>query len=298
MSSRSSSSSAERHRRPGHRHHHCHHCRHHHDLSRSSSDEWGPPAAISCAPPLHRRLESNIQRDKYVKFDHLRHPSHSGACIQSDPTLHWDELKEDVYVWCFTRHVIPHRPIPTAAPLLGSPFVTGLTSTAASAHRLPHPPPQSLGLPPRPLAERSAASTTMADATGATNALTPTCAGPRAAMVPTRTGAVPSGQPELTRAHTPLRHSRFKRELAHHPDRAWVSKLLHSIKYGVDIGYMGPRQPMDAPNLPSAHTHPQVITAQLSKEVDSGRIRGPFAQRPFPALRCSSLGVVRATGGG
>ena len=71
MSSRSSSSSAERHRRPGHRHHHCHHRRHHHDLSRSSSDEWGPPAAISCAPPLHRRLESNIQRGKYVKFDHL-----------------------------------------------------------------------------------------------------------------------------------------------------------------------------------------------------------------------------------
>ena len=75
MSSRSSSSSAERHRRPGHCHHHCHHRRHHHDLSRSSSDEWGPPAAISCAPPLHRRLESNIQRGKYVKFDHLLLPS-------------------------------------------------------------------------------------------------------------------------------------------------------------------------------------------------------------------------------
>ena len=27
-----------------------------------------------------------------------------------DPTLRWDELKEDVYVWCFTRHVSPHRP--------------------------------------------------------------------------------------------------------------------------------------------------------------------------------------------
>ena len=65
---RSSSSSAERHRHPGHRHHHCHHRHHHHDRSRSSSDEWGPPTAISCAPPLHRHLESEIQRGKYIKL--------------------------------------------------------------------------------------------------------------------------------------------------------------------------------------------------------------------------------------
>ena len=186
MSSRSSSSSAERHRRPCHRHHHRHRRRHHHDHSRSSSDEWGPLAAISCAPPLHRLLESKIQRGKYVKFDHLLLPSdtsptagpapsrthgrrarelcsvvdftswteawnrylcmHLAAhpqltlelakyqtildmlfsqypashCLRydrlfrqaaaHDPTLRWDELKEDVYVWCFTCHASPHRP--------------------------------------------------------------------------------------------------------------------------------------------------------------------------------------------
>ena len=75
-----------------------------------------------------------------------------------------------------------------------------------------------------------------------------------------------------------------------------LARRVQRVKYGVDIGYMGPRQPMDAPNLPSAHTHPQVITAQLAKEVDSGRICGPFAQRPFPALRCSGLGVVPKKG--
>ena len=59
---------------------------------------------------------------------------------------------------------------------------------------------------------------------------------------------------------------------------------------------MGPRQPMDAHNLLSARTHPHIITTELQKEVDAGRIRGPFPDRPLPALRCSGLGVVPKKG--
>ena len=42
----------------------------------------------------------------------------------------------------------------------------------------------------------------------------------------------------------------------------------------------------------SAHMHPYIIQAQLQKEVDVGRIRGPFTIRPLPSLRYSGLGIV------
>ena len=107
---------------------------------------------------------------------------------------------------------------------------------------------------------------------------------------------VPDGQPELPGALTPLRRSHFEAELQHHPNKAWVSRLLQGIEHGVDIGYVGPREPTDARNLLSARTHPEVIEAELHKEVLAGRIRGPFQQQPLPNLRCSGLGVVPKKG--
>lgn len=49
--------------------------------------------------------------------------------------------------------------------------------------------------------------------------------------------------------YTPLRYSEFERSLSNHPDKAWVSWLLHSIKYGISIGFNGPRTPLKSHNL-------------------------------------------------
>ena len=63
-------------------------------------------------------------------------------------------------------------------------------------------------------------------------------------LAPRVPGSTPwSGVPQpaknkLTGAHTPLRHSQFERELANHPDKAWVSRLLTGIDMGIDIGYI------------------------------------------------------------
>ena len=54
---------------------------------------------------------------------------------------------------------------------------------------------------------------------------------------------------ELQRAHTPLRHSQFERELVHHPNKSFILMALHN---GVDIGYTGPRGLQNAKNLSSA----------------------------------------------
>ena len=66
--------------------------------------------------------------------------------------------------------------------------------------------------------------------------------------------------PELQRAHTPLRHSQFERELAHHPGKAFTLQLRTALQHGVDIGYKGPVGPNDARNLPSALQHPQMLS--------------------------------------
>ena len=93
---------------------------------------------------------------------------------------------------------------------------------------------------------------------------------------------------ELQRAHTPLRHSQFERELARHPNKLFASYLLTALHDGVDIGYTGPRGPQNAKNLQSASLHPHVIDKELAKECAAGRVLGPFTHRPFKNLGCGS----------
>ena len=59
---------------------------------------------------------------------------------------------------------------------------------------------------------------------------TPIRAGHLAAMGHTRAKGVQNALNELSGAQTLLRHAQFERELAGHPDKAWVSKLLTTIK--------------------------------------------------------------------
>ncbi len=151
---------------------------------------------------------------------------------------------------------------------------------------LPYVPGSASPTPPR--AGRSAAATISESAHGVTSVHLRTSAGHVPATGHTLARGAPRDPPELSGAPTQLRHSQFERKLAQHPDQAWATRLLH----GIDIGYMGPRRPMDAPNLTSSNQHPSVLDGELHKELIEGRIRGPFRYRPLPSLRCSGLGVV------
>ena len=53
---------------------------------------------------------------------------------------------------------------------------------------------------------------------------------------------------------------------------------------GVDIDYKGPRGPQDSPNLSSAYQHSNIIQSELQKELDAGRVQGPFSARPMRAI--------------
>ena len=130
----------------------------------------------------------------------------------------------------------------------------------------------------------------MADAHSVTSVSSLTLAGSLAVTESTRAEGAQNSDPEGGR--TPLLHSQFGKELAHHPNKAWVSWLLQSICKGVSLGYTGPRGPSTAPNLLSAHMHPAVVTAELQKECAAGRVIGPSPVPPLANLKCSGVGVV------
>ena len=151
-----------------------------------------------------------------------------------DPTLHWDTIKEDIYVWAITqRHntSLVHFNFSRTPPL----FVTD------SQYQLvlgPQQPNQAKRLH-RTLhtlqkAKKPASGTVREAAQGGRNASSHTSAGTQAARVSTLAKCVPNVI-ELQRALTPLRHSQ---------DKAWTHWLLSSIKNGVTLGYDGPRGPI------------------------------------------------------
>ena len=81
-----------------------------------------------------------------------------------------------------------------------------------------------------------------------------------------------------------------------HPCATFVAQVVSGMRHGFRIGYKGPRSPLQAPNLSSAFLHPAAVDQALNKEIQAGRIAGPFDAPPFPDLRCSGLGLVPKDG--
>ena len=88
---------------------------------------------------------------------------------------------------------------------------------------------------------------------------------------------------------TPVNVNSLERVLVDHPDRLFVLRLCNSLQYGADIGYKGPQVPRD---LPTALDQPNVVTANLMKEVALGSVAGPFPTPPFPNFQVSPIGLV------
>ena len=189
------------------------------------------------------------------------------AARNDQQALRWDVLKEDLLVWCVTNPALRTRQ-QSSYPRIGASGIPAQhpAATTGSLHHGEHATHTASG------------------------------AGPLAAVESTLPSPAPApalqGLSELQRAHTPLRRSAFERELKGHPDKAWVSWLLNGIDNGVSTGYKGPHFPFTARNLTSALQHPDIVDAELQKEVELGRILGPFSQRPLEHLRTSRLGAV------
>ena len=63
-----------------------------------------------------------------------------------------------------------------------------------------------------------------------------------------------------------------------------LNLLCLELREGARIGYSGPRHFRFSKNLPTASLNPEVVTSNLTEEVNKGRTMGPF---PSPRLRIS-----------
>ena len=68
--------------------------------------------------------------------------------------------------------------------------------------------------------------------------------------------------------------------------------FVNGFSYGFHVGFVRNRHASQSPNLKGALKQPQAVRSKLLKELEAGRIRGPFPHPPFPEFICSPLGIV------
>ena len=71
-----------------------------------------------------------------------------------------------------------------------------------------------------------------------------------------------------------------------------VRFLMSGFTQGFRLQYQGERLFRDAKNLKSAYDLPEVLRIEIAKELQAGRIGGPFISPPFPQLQISPLGLI------
>ncbi|XP_053382326.1 uncharacterized protein LOC128549524 [Mercenaria mercenaria] len=69
--------------------------------------------------------------------------------------------------------------------------------------------------------------------------------------------------------------------------------LVKGFSQGFDIGYIGPRRPVECKNLKSCYEFPSVIQQHIESELALSRIQGPFKVKPFPNFQLSPIGLVK-----
>ena len=90
---------------------------------------------------------------------------------------------------------------------------------------------------------------------------------------------------------TPVKVDRFEHLLDGYSP-ALKRYLVDGFRFGFRIHFIGELSQFESPNLKSALQSPEVAFAKLMKEIDAGRIAGPFNNAPFPVFRTSPIGIV------
>ena len=90
---------------------------------------------------------------------------------------------------------------------------------------------------------------------------------------------------------TPIKVDKLQFYLEGYPARS-KQYLLDGFSFGFSIDYVGPRHNFSSKNLISAITNPTAVDAKLDKEIQLGRIVGPFDNRPFSVFHISPLGLI------
>lgn len=75
-------------------------------------------------------------------------------------------------------------------------------------------------------------------------------------------------------------------------DKEKKEHLVNGFKNGFKIGYQGSRCFRSSANLKSASEQTDEVDKKINKEVEAGRVAGPFPSTPFKNLQISPIGIV------
>ena len=68
--------------------------------------------------------------------------------------------------------------------------------------------------------------------------------------------------------------------------------LIDGFRFGFSIDYVRLRSNFSSTNLLSGITNPKAVDEKLEKEIQLGRIVGPFDNQPFPVFHTSPVGII------
>lgn len=74
--------------------------------------------------------------------------------------------------------------------------------------------------------------------------------------------------------------------------------MMQRFLEGFRLAYTGPRISGFSTNLISANSHKDMTKSKLLKEVELGRVLGPFSEKPISTLSVSPIGLVPTNSGG
>lgn len=102
----------------------------------------------------------------------------------------------------------------------------------------------------------------------------------------------------LRLADTPVKTDALLKVIKQYPNATDKVIIANGFQFGFKVGYNGPRFPNNCKNLTSAYEHVKELGEKLEKELNLGRIAGPFSYRPFQNLRLSPIGILEKPSGG
>lgn len=90
--------------------------------------------------------------------------------------------------------------------------------------------------------------------------------------------------PLFSLANTPINKNKLEIALQKYPNKIAAHKILQGLRDGFPLQYTGPRMPCESPNLKSARENIALCRVKIQKEIDAGRVSGPFPQPPLSTL--------------
>ena len=134
------------------------------------------------------------------------------------------------------------------------------------------------------------------DANSTTNATSVVQSIPQHAALSTVKNALIHNHPprfphSLPQPTTPVRSDRLEGLLHGYP-LPLTAYLIHGFNFGFRVRFQGERRVFEPPNLKSVIARPDIVRDKLTKEINAGRIAGPFRKPPFPNMFCSPLRIV------